>query len=449
MNNGTTPTPRIAAHTARVWLRAFGAILLLLCADARHAYAVAITLGSRIDLTPTTFALPVEITDAVGVSEWFLDLTYDPTDVQVNLGCDPFGGDIYCSLFTGPVTEGDFFAAGAPFNLLVPGFVELDPNTLTQAGRLFGMHGAYGGIPPAPSGSGILAYIEFMLLGTGDSPIGGDGTVVAEPVPVPVPEPGTLALLAAGFAWLGARGIFMRGRRQRPQHHQEPGEKSMNVLVRFRSPQPQAGRRRATFACGVLASLVCGGAAAQILPPTIDPTLPVLDPSPPTYPATVAPTAVGPYYARPAWSQTLAANVRFVVLSNFFSDAVLDRETGLVWARRGRVTSFAHSATTCRDSVIGNRQGWRLPTLAELQTLLDYSVPASAQPRLQAGHPFVLPSTDGTFNNLPGTFRYWTSELIDQGGSNVFRWSVSLDNGVAQLWTGVPDLGVLCVRGSI
>lgn len=220
MSNLITSRSTSVASAAKVWLRVFGAaLLLLLCFDVRQAHAVAITLGGRIDLTPTTFALPIQIVDAIGVSEWSLDLTYDPTDVQVNVGCDPFSGDIYCSLLTGPVTEGDFFAAGAPFNLLVPGFVELDPITFAQSGRLFGMYGAFGGSTPAPSGNGILAYIQFTLLGTGGSPIEPDGTVVSEPVPVP--EPGTLALFAIGLAWLGGPRLFMRDRcrpgRQEPR----------------------------------------------------------------------------------------------------------------------------------------------------------------------------------------------------------------------------------------
>jgi hypothetical protein len=33
----------------------------------------------------------------------------------------------------------------------------------------------------------------------------------------------------------------------------------------------------------------------------------------------------GPYYATPSWDQTLPANTRFVVLSNFANAAMLDR----------------------------------------------------------------------------------------------------------------------------
>lgn len=49
----------------------------------------------------------------------------------------------------------------------------------------------------------------------------------------------------------------------------------------------------------------------------------------------VAPSvsAVGPYYALPSWDQKIAAATRFVVLTNWSSQAVLDKETGLVWMR--------------------------------------------------------------------------------------------------------------------
>src|SRR5262245_42329601 len=92
----------------------------------------------------------------------------------------------------------------------------------------------------------------------------------------------------------------------------------------------------AALVCGVLASLaICADAAAQFGPIIELPELPEVMPAPTGgYPPTVAPTAAGTYLAPPAWSQTLAPNVRFVILSNFNKDAVLDRETGLIWSRQ-------------------------------------------------------------------------------------------------------------------
>ena len=50
-------------------------------------------------------------------------------------------------------------------------------------------------------------------------------------------------------------------------------------------------------------------------------------------PAAAQTTANGPYYAVPSWDQTLPAAQRFIVLANMNQEAVLDRETGLVWQR--------------------------------------------------------------------------------------------------------------------
>ena len=49
-------------------------------------------------------------------------------------------------------------------------------------------------------------------------------------------------------------------------------------------------------------------------------------------------TANGPYYGMPSWDQKLQCDSvstcpRFLVLANWNSEAVLDRETGLVWAK--------------------------------------------------------------------------------------------------------------------
>ena len=119
-------------------------------------------------------------------------------------------------------------------------------------------------------------------------------------------------------------------------------------------------------------------------------------------------TAVGPYYATPAWDQTIpctapASCPRFVVLSNMSGSAVLDRETGLVWERD--VPTFriilTTAETSCIAKSIGGRQGWRLPTHSELRTLIDTS---RANPRSPDGHPFFNVVLDSDISPW-----YWTT----------------------------------------
>jgi hypothetical protein len=192
----------------KVPLRVVAMLTLFVAVAAHQANAATIVLGARIDLSPTTFAVPVDIVDGIAVQSWQFGLTYDAGDLQINASCDPFSGDPYCSLLTGPVTEGDFFTSGAPFNLLVPGFIDLDPVTFAQTGRLFGVNGAFGGFPPFPSGNGTLAFVEFTILGDGNSDIVVDGSVVTA-----VPEPGTLAFFTIGLL-LPASRLLRRSRRR-------------------------------------------------------------------------------------------------------------------------------------------------------------------------------------------------------------------------------------------
>jgi putative salt-induced outer membrane protein YdiY len=78
--------------------------------------------------------------------------------------------------------------------------------------------------------------------------------------------------------------------------------------------------------------------------------------------------ANGPYYAPPSWDQTLPVATRFIILSNFGSNAVLDRETGLVWERSPANTpqTWNSARFQCTDRVVGGRIGWRLPSVHEL-----------------------------------------------------------------------------------
>lgn len=104
--------------------------------------------------------------------------------------------------------------------------------------------------------------------------------------------------------------------------------------------------------------------------------------------------ARGPYYATPSWDQTLASNVRFIVLANMNQEAVLDRETGLVWERQPttELMDYGPGLFHCRSLVKGNRQGWRLPTNEELRTLVSIGIIDGFTDQLPLGHPFILDS---------------------------------------------------------
>ena len=102
-------------------------------------------------------------------------------------------------------------------------------------------------------------------------------------------------------------------------------------------------------------------------------------------------TANGPYYATPSWDQTLPAGTRFIVLSNFASAAVLDRETGLVWERSPSTDNLTWYAAQrrCNQLAVGGRRGWRLPQIQELASLPDADPANVNSPRLPVGHPFL------------------------------------------------------------
>jgi uncharacterized protein DUF1566 len=139
-----------------------------------------------------------------------------------------------------------------------------------------------------------------------------------------------------------------------------------------------------------------------------------------TGPAAAQITANGPYYPPPSWDLTMPGASRFIILSNFGGAAVLDRETGLVWERSPSARVFPWSSpflaeTTahvhCNVGSVGNRLGWRLPTIQELASLAD---PTQLQPSLPAGHPFILTTEQQRFPT-PGFWSATTSDPDTQG----------------------------------
>jgi hypothetical protein len=151
-------------------------------------------------------------------------------------------------------------------------------------------------------------------------------------------------------------------------------------------------------------------------------------------------TANGPYYAWPSWDQKLPSSTRFVVLANFESKAVLDRETGLVWDRQPPVgipaLNWLGAHEYCNTLSIAGRQGWRLPTLQELTSLVDPT--QTTAPKLPPGHPFVIVAT-----------AYW-SATESANNPALFYWSASFSTffeSSPQNKLGTFTFAPWCVRG--
>jgi hypothetical protein len=162
-------------------------------------------------------------------------------------------------------------------------------------------------------------------------------------------------------------------------------------------------------------------------------------------PAAAQTVANGPYYAVPSWDQTLSAAQRFIVLANMNQEAVLDRETGLVWQRAPIAaggTNFRSSAITeCQRAKTGGRQGWRLPRVDELLTLADPSNTDPDQLHLPAGHPFLTIAANSIF---------WSAEHIpaDLGdGAIIVFFSITAGGNVSHTNFQATGARAWCVRG--
>ena len=90
----------------------------------------------------------------------------------------------------------------------------------------------------------------------------------------------------------------------------------------------------------------------------------------------------------PTWDRVVNGAGRFKVRSAMDSQAVLDKETGLVWERvlDQAASTYDTAAELCLRRAVGGRYGWRLPTAPELLSLYDPS--GTSNRRLPDGHPF-------------------------------------------------------------
>jgi Protein of unknown function (DUF1566) len=164
--------------------------------------------------------------------------------------------------------------------------------------------------------------------------------------------------------------------------------------------------------------------------------------------ALVAVVVLGPASA-PAdtWGEPInVPGERFIVLGSYNDQAVLDKETGLVWEQS---PSSAHhtwldAQVSCNIKAVGNRRGWRLPTIQELASLIDPTV-SSTDATLPPGHPFsnVQSSVSGARG---GTSLYWSATTRASVPSTAWVVLFRFEGLVDAISKTAPYLA-WCVRG--
>jgi hypothetical protein len=177
---------------------------LVICTATAIAIASSVTTAHATTISAPfvtvavgdTFTIPISIADAADLTDWQFDLSFAPAVVEAN-----------------SVSEGPFMSAfGA--TVFTPGVIDNGSGLVSLVADL------YADFPPNPSGSGVLANIEFHALAVGVSPlvfsnaflnlsdsgfdIANGQITVTGPAggpggPTPVPEPASVLLLASAF----------------------------------------------------------------------------------------------------------------------------------------------------------------------------------------------------------------------------------------------------------
>jgi hypothetical protein len=144
----------------------------------------------------------------------------------------------------------------------------------------------------------------------------------------------------------------------------------------------------------------------------------------------------------PSWSQKLPAAKRFELVLD--GAAVLDKETGLVWEKAPSPDPFIWGAaySVCMNLQLGDRMGWRLPTIEQLASLVDPSV-SPPGPTLPTGHPF---------SNVQPDY-YWSAKTyplappVATPGAVSYAWDVNFRYGFVTIDLTDRTYHAWCVRG--
>ena len=134
------------------WIACSLLVGLVLLLAPQPGQALSFSVDSATVNVNDIFSIDVRVADATNLESWQFDLGYNPALLQAQL-----------------VTEGPFLASFGttlfPPTVFSPGIID---NT---TGLVFGVTNAFADLPPLPTGSGVLATIQFKGLASGTSPL--------------------------------------------------------------------------------------------------------------------------------------------------------------------------------------------------------------------------------------------------------------------------------------
>jgi hypothetical protein len=134
------------------------------------------------------------------------------------------------------------------------------------------------------------------------------------------------------------------------------------------------------------------------------------------------------------WDTNNPSTSRFTVLAEFNNAAVRDNNTGLVWEQSPVTPSpgptWNDARLQCIDKNVGGTRGWRLPSVVELASLIDPSLPAPYVPAVFTGVQLTP---------------YWSATANAVGTSTALN--VNFDDSHVGMSSKSSNNSIWCVRG--
>jgi len=136
------------------------------------------------------------------------------------------------------------------------------------------------------------------------------------------------------------------------------------------------------------------------------------------------------------WDKNLTGTTRFTVLPSFNNEAVRDNNTGLVWEQALELTTRAWGNATwyCANKIVGSTVGWRLPSVVELKSVQDLSVP--------------VPYINSVFNStgILSANNWWSATT--NADDATYAWIMDVNGGRVNGNSKTNGQGLAwCVRG--